>query len=878
MGTIHDARTFFATIFDPSDMVEVRWIPSRKSEWMTAAEWQVEQVLATITANTENVYVGMNPRKGHGLRGDENVAVARSVFADFDGIANEDDVVQRISAAGLPSPTLLNFTGGGYHAIWVLDAACDDLSLWRRVQRGIAKTVGSDLKVCNPERILRLPGTRNVKEGRNNALCEIVNGNVGAKFALSLFPQEAEEQRSLAEAMPRDSAKVVDVRDRLSRASLLFLATGANEGHRNASCFAAACDMMGLGVSQGEAERLLIDAGLRCGMSEAEVRTTVKSAYSRSRTPAKPPEVKDDSFIERIGGRVETRDSGGGKDREYVDPEPYSAGPEDTNDPVYERPTTNRGLLSNVVARLVEDTEKGKTKTLYEYRDPGQIMDLMLRITNGWPKVVGGKIFVLTDIEAEYGPKARVAYLENETAMFSWLHGVTDLHWVGADAHAKKPGTRDTVSPISKGEYFRYLVENLPGRYNDVSELPHHKPMRGTFYLPCKLPDATGSALSEFVSMFNAASDLDQGLLKALVMTMGWGGPVGTRPAFMLDAAQCGSGKTVTASVIGQVWGGAHLISDSGVPWDQLLKNWMSSPTAMARSVIFDNQRGKVEGTGIESLITAESIGGWAVYRGLMIRPNTVTVIVTMNGGRASEDMATRFIPIMMGTPKRGVPWNSRMAEFLRKNRYAVIADVLALLNEDNKSQINSPDRFSDWQQGVLAKLPNGDKLAEYISTARSRVDVDSERADELADLLVRKYGETWGGMYARRTGTDGVIWVTPSEIYVAMVDAGLWTEEHLRRDMMPPSIKIKSALRSATMLLGRRGVFPNRGDGSRNLCAAREAGDGDKWVVPVFGDSWKVSPTRTRAMLLDVRNLLTNTNQSPVNVQTPAESGLEML
>ncbi|MCB9460170.1 MAG: hypothetical protein H6670_11020 [Anaerolineaceae bacterium] len=71
-----------------------------------------------------------------------------------------------------PMPSCITFTGGGYHAYWWLDQPVSDLRVARRVLRGLQQMAKSDsLSVVQS---LRLPGSRNTKPRRNNALCRII--------------------------------------------------------------------------------------------------------------------------------------------------------------------------------------------------------------------------------------------------------------------------------------------------------------------------------------------------------------------------------------------------------------------------------------------------------------------------------------------------------------------------------------------------------------------------------------------------------------------------------------------------------------------------------------------------------------------------------
>lgn len=50
------------------------------------------------------------------------------------------------------------------------------------------------------------------------------------------------------------------------------------EGNRNMSAFAAACNLLAVGIGENEVERLILEGGRRCGLSEREGKAAFKSA------------------------------------------------------------------------------------------------------------------------------------------------------------------------------------------------------------------------------------------------------------------------------------------------------------------------------------------------------------------------------------------------------------------------------------------------------------------------------------------------------------------------------------------------------------------------------------------------------------------------
>jgi len=159
-------------VFEPNDIVELRLIGKDKPVkklWQCAKDLaELEAVLQKYNAEGFNIYIGVNPRKEFNKSGDDNVVMARYLFADFDHIEPEDCgrwefVSDIIYQAGIDQPDLKVFSGHGIHCYWKLPEPLLDLNRWRNIQAGLSQKLGSDPSIKNPERIMRAPGFKNLK-------------------------------------------------------------------------------------------------------------------------------------------------------------------------------------------------------------------------------------------------------------------------------------------------------------------------------------------------------------------------------------------------------------------------------------------------------------------------------------------------------------------------------------------------------------------------------------------------------------------------------------------------------------------------------------------------------------------------------------------
>jgi hypothetical protein len=74
-----------------------------------------------------------------------------------------------------------------------------------------------------------------------------------------------------------------DPLERIDSRTRVFLDGGTPTGTRNIAAFAAACNLLGVGVLDTQAERLILDGAARCGLPEHEARAAFASAVGAIR-------------------------------------------------------------------------------------------------------------------------------------------------------------------------------------------------------------------------------------------------------------------------------------------------------------------------------------------------------------------------------------------------------------------------------------------------------------------------------------------------------------------------------------------------------------------------------------------------------------------
>jgi hypothetical protein len=198
-------HNYLEALFDENDLVEIRpiecWaergakrsrLASNRRFWITAGECAECAIgLHSLSVEGLNIFIGVNPRRYAGGTKD-SVGICRSVWVDLDNVTF-DEAKERWEDL-LPSPSLLVASGHGYHAYWLLSQPFVVRSRRQRdtfetMLKALYADLGADT-TNDVSRILRLPGTWNVKDLRNGktpVACVLVHCDRERKYPLSTF-------------------------------------------------------------------------------------------------------------------------------------------------------------------------------------------------------------------------------------------------------------------------------------------------------------------------------------------------------------------------------------------------------------------------------------------------------------------------------------------------------------------------------------------------------------------------------------------------------------------------------------------------------------------------------------------------------------------
>ncbi len=344
-----------------------------------------------------------------------------------------------------------------------------------------------------------------------------------------------------------------------------------------------------------------------------------------------------------------------------------------------------------------------------------------------WPKRIGKTLFFVQRSDAQV---PEVQFLPKAASVFGW-----------AGTQTGKPIAWSQVSHCHSKEEFVSELQRTQENFDAIERFPHEPPIASHYYAtPENLPDGNGFHLNWLLDRFNPSTETDGELIQALFMSLAWGGPGGSRPAFAItteDGGGQGVGKTTVAEVAGELFG--RLIALGNHEDDAKMKERLLSPEGLeSRVVLLDNLKSlKFSWAELEALITSRTISGKKLYVGESHRPNTLTYCYTMNGVELSRDMAQRSVIIQLRRPKHLANWKEETFAFIAEHRWEIIADLIGKLREPRKS-LAKYTRWSHWERDVLSRLPNPEDAQRLILERQDSVDADGEEAVVIEDYFSR--------------------------------------------------------------------------------------------------------------------------------------------
>ena len=178
------ATDFLYQLFrDSTDFVEIRELPNTRQYFLT-----LDELPNYDPPTNQNVYFGVYSRARHSGKA-QDCRTTGALWADYDSDMQGLSVMDRaakvgdtLEAVGLPEPSIMISSGNGIHAYWLLDQRAGDEAL--PLLKALAVATGSDPRATDKARIMRLPGTWNVKEPASPLQCELLHADYSLRYSL----------------------------------------------------------------------------------------------------------------------------------------------------------------------------------------------------------------------------------------------------------------------------------------------------------------------------------------------------------------------------------------------------------------------------------------------------------------------------------------------------------------------------------------------------------------------------------------------------------------------------------------------------------------------------------------------------------------------
>jgi hypothetical protein len=394
---------------------------------------------------------------------------------------------------------------------------------------------------------------------------------------------------------------------------------------------------------------------------------------------------------------------------EQMQPDPQSHLPESSDRP-----------------RLTNAIKDPETKAVWPL-DPKVILEQIADYTNGWPVVVAG------DLVAK-SAQNEIEIRKNETQFFAWLHNYFEVDWLKGAA-------------IPKAEFFEFCRSNAE-QYTDATSYPHFPAIENVLYNHPSPIEGTGQALEGLLDFFKPKTPQDRELIRAFLLTLFWGGPPGSRPAFLITSDDSsftqgrGSGKTTLLELCGQLCGGLLRFSqaDSIEGITKRIAN-QANNKLRPRMISIDNAKTRrFSWADFESMITAREISGNKNFAGNVSIPNFHTFVITVNEPCLAKDLAQRVVAIKLAVPPHTQTWQREVSQYIADRQWEIIGDIIFSLSTATHSlPTEGTTRFGLWEDGVLSKVPNAAAIRNLITDRQRELDDDFATQKEFGQFLVEK-------------------------------------------------------------------------------------------------------------------------------------------
>ncbi|MDP8299172.1 MAG: DNA-primase RepB domain-containing protein [Candidatus Tantalella remota] len=268
-------QTFFETVFADSLKIHGGYIELRSFN-PKVRQYFCTNICDVLQYTTKNeLFFGVCPRsKRNGTA--TSIKYLTTFWIDVDDLTIP--LEDRINAVPLP-PSIVVSSGHGFHVYWLLSDPVQVDSRVAGILKGLQVATGSDPKSTDIPRILRVPGTFNLKCPVNPKKCEIQFLSPARRYALEDFKEFEREVIRSQEKTPMFNRGCKGI---LPPCAKKILNSTILPGSRANIVFSLSKMYRKNGYSQNETEQILLNFNAKnCKPSirEHEIRATVRSSY-----------------------------------------------------------------------------------------------------------------------------------------------------------------------------------------------------------------------------------------------------------------------------------------------------------------------------------------------------------------------------------------------------------------------------------------------------------------------------------------------------------------------------------------------------------------------------------------------------------------------
>ena len=181
--------SFYDLLYKKGENIEIRCLAKNKPprvEFISHNGNTIKQIKRVIKKyNSDyNIYLGVLPRKKQKVATDSDISRINACFVDIDkkdfsGEKAFDNHIKELENGLLPSlklkPTVKLCTGNGIHYYFILkQKEIIGPDLWREIQKALIEFCKGDKSIKNLSRIMRIPGSQNLKDPNNPKPCKLL--------------------------------------------------------------------------------------------------------------------------------------------------------------------------------------------------------------------------------------------------------------------------------------------------------------------------------------------------------------------------------------------------------------------------------------------------------------------------------------------------------------------------------------------------------------------------------------------------------------------------------------------------------------------------------------------------------------------------------